>query len=73
MAFIVSTDRDGIHSIGTSSATAERWPGKVLDLGRLRFDADRLLARFEQAGMADLAAVVRDARAHEQLVAGDPI
>jgi hypothetical protein len=44
---------------------------KVLDLGRLRFDADRLLARFEQAGMADLAAVVRDARAHEQLVASD--
>jgi hypothetical protein len=41
---------------------------KVLDLGRLRFDADRLLARFEQAGMAELAAVVRDARAHEQLV-----
>lgn len=43
---------------------------KVLDLGRMRFDADRLLARFEQAGMEDLAAVVREARAHEQLVAG---
>lgn len=44
---------------------------KVLDLGRMRFDADRLLARFEQAGMEDLAAVIRQAKAHEQLVAGD--
>ena len=44
---------------------------KVIDLGRMRFDADRLLARFEQAGMDELAAVVREAQAHEQLVAGD--
>lgn len=44
---------------------------KVLDLGRMRFDADRLLARFEQAGMEDLAAVIREAKTHEQLVAGD--
>lgn len=43
---------------------------KVLDLGRMRFDADRLLARFEQAGMEDLAAVIREAKAHEQLMAG---
>jgi hypothetical protein len=41
---------------------------KVLDLGRLRFDADRLLARFEQAGMNELAAVVRDASDHEEFV-----
>jgi hypothetical protein len=45
---------------------------KVLDLGRMRFDADRLLARFEQAGMEDLAAVIREAKAHEQLVTGGP-
>lgn len=44
---------------------------KVIDLGRMRFDADRLLERFQQAGMNDLAAVVREAQAHEQLVAGD--
>jgi hypothetical protein len=44
---------------------------KVLDLGRMRFDADRLLARFEQAGMAEITEVIREARAHEQLVAGD--
>jgi hypothetical protein len=44
---------------------------KVLDLGRMRFDADRLLARFEQAGMAEITAVIREARADEQLVAGD--
>lgn len=44
---------------------------RVLDLGRMRFDADRLLSRFEQAGMEDLAAVIRQAKAHEQLVAGD--
>jgi len=43
---------------------------KLLDLGRMRFDADRLLARFEQAGMEDLAAVIREARAREQLVGG---
>jgi hypothetical protein len=43
---------------------------KLLDLGRMRFDADRLLARFEQAGMEDLAAVIREAKAHEQIVAG---
>jgi hypothetical protein len=41
---------------------------KVLDLGRMRFDADRLLQRFERAGMAELAAVVREAHRHEQLV-----
>jgi hypothetical protein len=41
---------------------------KVLDLGRMRFDADRLLQRFERAGMAELAAVIREAHHHEQLV-----
>jgi hypothetical protein len=41
---------------------------KVLDLGRMRFDADRLLQRFERAGMAELAAVIREAHDHEQLV-----
>lgn len=41
---------------------------KVLNLGRMRFDADRLLARFEQAGMQEMAAVIRDAEAHEELV-----
>jgi len=41
---------------------------KVLNLGRMRLDADRLLARFEQAGMAEMAAVIRDAEAHEKLV-----
>jgi len=41
---------------------------KVLDLGRMRFDADRLLARFEQAGMADIVQVIREAKQHEELV-----
>lgn len=41
---------------------------KLLDLGRMRFDADRLLQRFERAGIAELAAVVREAHHHEQLV-----
>lgn len=45
---------------------------RVLDLGRIRFDADRLLSRFEQAGMADLVAVLREAKAHEEIVTADP-
>lgn len=44
---------------------------KVIDIGRLRFDADRLLARFDRAGMAEMSRVIREAVAHEQLIDGD--
>lgn len=71
------TDPTSIVS-GIGPECIRKWPAlmaaakaKVLDLGRMRFDADRLLDRFEQAGMNDLAAVVREARAHELLVTGD--
>jgi hypothetical protein len=41
---------------------------KLIDIGRLRFDAERLLTRFERAGMAEMSRVIRDAVAGEQLV-----
>lgn len=44
---------------------------KVIDIGRLRFDADRLLARFDRAGLAEMSSVIRETVAHEQLVDGD--
>jgi hypothetical protein len=72
------TDPASIVS-GIGPECIRKWPAlmaaakaKVLNLGRMRFDADRLLTRFEQAGMEDLAAVIREAKAHEQLVTGGP-
>ena len=38
---------------------------KVLDVGRLRFDGGRLIERFEQAGITELAAFVAEAQAEE--------
>jgi len=72
------TDPASIVS-GIGPERIKRFPGllaaakaKVIDIGRLRFDADRLLARFERAGLAEITAVIRAAQAHEELVTTPP-
>jgi len=72
------TDPASIVS-GIGPECIKRFPGllaaaraKVIDIGRLRFDADRLLDRFERAGMAEIATVIRAANAHEELVTTPP-
>jgi len=72
------TDPASIVS-GIGPECIKRFPGllaaakaKVIDIGRLRFDADRLLARFERAGMAEITAVIREAQAQEELVTTPP-
>lgn len=43
---------------------------KVIDIGKMRWDGDRLVERFKRAGVDELVRVVEDARQLEAIVAG---